>query len=534
MSKGPDPGRPAAIPPAWPGMVACLAASAWIGLGPIHRGHHADSLIPVLASLQRWTPFYWEQDRFGMLVPLLALPIRDPMANLLAQGCMTVAGGLAAFFLLARFVARDASYPMAAALAASAFVLLAPELFRFEYLIDQPYGVGLSLALLGLILAEPGRGTLPRAGGLALMLLAHWVNCATAVYLAPLVAARGALGLLADPGPTLALARRIRARWERGRLGELDVGHAIGAGVRWMRGSETAVALVLLAVGYAAGAAMMGLVTVTSPTNAEALPPRRWPEAWWRLAGQMAIAQRPGTWPLAFGGAGMFGLAAWAGSAEVRRRSPGVIRGAAALLISAVASWLLIGTRSWVAGNGYDYRYTMVATIQIQAACWLVAAAPLRAWPGDARLRRWAVFAAPALLVLASAARDGRPSPARVRADFDRRYGAMTADLLDAGCTHLAGTYWTVWPVVFHANVVLRDRGSTRKFWGATYRASSSPNPANRDVPREEAVIAIPADERGSPAWLGRLDYEPVEEIAGRPTIRVFRPIPRPRAGRSD
>ena len=71
-------------------MVLAALLAVWIDLSPIHRFHNSDSLIPVLMSLDRWTPFYWEQNRFGMLVPLLALPFRDPFANLLVQEVETV------------------------------------------------------------------------------------------------------------------------------------------------------------------------------------------------------------------------------------------------------------------------------------------------------------------------------------------------------------------------------------------------------------------------------------------------------------
>ena len=57
-------------------LVAALAvAAALVDLGGFHRLEQADSIVPVLVSLQRWTPFFWDQERFGMLVPLLALPV---------------------------------------------------------------------------------------------------------------------------------------------------------------------------------------------------------------------------------------------------------------------------------------------------------------------------------------------------------------------------------------------------------------------------------------------------------------------------
>src|SRR5436305_14423335 len=79
-------------------VVSIVAAglAVWIGLGTLHDYDHADSLLPVLVSTQRWTPFFWGQDRFGMLIPLLAMPIRHPLGNLLAQGWMMTAAGLLA------------------------------------------------------------------------------------------------------------------------------------------------------------------------------------------------------------------------------------------------------------------------------------------------------------------------------------------------------------------------------------------------------------------------------------------------------
>ena len=93
--------RPA-VPRLWPWLLVCAALAVWIDLGSLHRCQHADSLLPVPISLYRWTPFYWELDRIGMLVPLLALPFKNPLVNLLVQDAVNVFGGLAFLFLLAR------------------------------------------------------------------------------------------------------------------------------------------------------------------------------------------------------------------------------------------------------------------------------------------------------------------------------------------------------------------------------------------------------------------------------------------------
>src|SRR5260370_42498605 len=97
-------------------LLACALAALWADLGTIHRLQHGDSLLPVLVSLQRWTPFFWEQDRYGMLIPLLARPLANPLTNLLFQGFLNVTCGLAAFFLLARYLVPGPTYPMVGAL----------------------------------------------------------------------------------------------------------------------------------------------------------------------------------------------------------------------------------------------------------------------------------------------------------------------------------------------------------------------------------------------------------------------------------
>src|SRR5258707_11507214 len=96
-------------------VVSIVAAvlAVWIGFGTLHDFHHADSLLTVLISTQRWTPFFWGQDRFGMLVPLLAMPIHHPLANLLVQGWMMTVAALLAPFVMARFLTGRAGAWMA-------------------------------------------------------------------------------------------------------------------------------------------------------------------------------------------------------------------------------------------------------------------------------------------------------------------------------------------------------------------------------------------------------------------------------------
>jgi hypothetical protein len=144
-----------APPRLWPFLLACGAAAVWIDFGAFHQFHTSDSLLPILVSLQRWTPFFWRQDRVGMLVPLVALPVRHPLGNLLFQDAIYIFSGLAAFFLLARYLLRDETYALARMVSATAFIALAPPAYIFDFFANTFYGVWLALGLGGLVILEP-------------------------------------------------------------------------------------------------------------------------------------------------------------------------------------------------------------------------------------------------------------------------------------------------------------------------------------------------------------------------------------------
>src|SRR5436190_6164551 len=169
------------VPP-WIFVVALAAAlAAAMSGGGLHRFQGSDSIVPVLVSLQRWAPFYWQQDRFGMLVPLIVMPLRNPLLNLAAQGWIMATAALLAPFLVARLLLRDvdvthAGAPPAAtgtittsadalqhdwiaagALADMLLLLLVDDFIRFDWLVVQPYALSVSLAAVGLIAADrPG------------------------------------------------------------------------------------------------------------------------------------------------------------------------------------------------------------------------------------------------------------------------------------------------------------------------------------------------------------------------------------------
>jgi hypothetical protein len=473
-------------------------AAALVDLGSFHRLEQGDSIVPVLVSLQRWTPFYWDQERYGMLVPLLAVPIRDPLWNLLFQRFALALAGLGAVVLLARHVLAGRDWPLAGALAAGALLAAAPAPWLFEYLGDQPYGLSLLLALGGLAVAEPGadgRRARPRlAVGLALVAAAHWVNAATGILLLPLAAARAAADRLeGEP------ASAIRAR--------LVVDGA------------------LLAAGLAAGQLFLFLWPAVTrfPLRLDVapLPAGELPAAWAALA---ANAWRgAGAWPAALLGAAAAGVALLS-LPPLRSRVPGALLRAAALVAAAVAYALFAGSLRWVRDNAFHWRYLAPSAVLVHLAAVSLLAEPLARLP---RLARTSALAALALVPAAALSAYGAPSMARVRADLDRVAGRHTADVLAARCALVAGDYWSVWPAVWHASLVARERGDPRPVWGVSHRTNAT---VLQWWPRRaELRICRPLGEDAqAERWMRSFHLWPARVVERRGTVDVLTMDPTP------
>jgi hypothetical protein len=483
-----------AEPPVWPLLLAVAIAAVWIDLGGIQAYHQADTVIPVLASLYYWTPFYWEQDRLGMLVPLLATPFTHPLTNLLVQSGLGIFGGLAALVLVARQAVRDPIWPLAAGGAIALFLTLVPPPVQAAYLLSQPYGVSIALCVGGLLVAASSRGR-PRAGvrlGLALVLVgaAHWVNIAVGLPVAVFVVVRA---LAASPSRPL---RRLFA-------------------------TELGGALLLLGFGLAIGLALQKTLAKRDATALAVISPDGWLEGWRRLLTGGWAMLGPHVGPAVLVGVALAGLVLLvvpAARRGFRAVLPAVLGGTAAALVYPV----VVGTLFWVSANRFSWRYMLPSALflGIAAAAWMVA--PLAA-VGGARLRAGAHIGALALLVLGTVQHTRLPSLAVARGFIDERLGERTADVLKMGATHVAGGYWRVWPAVFHANLVLRERGERRVIWGLTRRS----RPAWkrwRAMPVEQVRVAIPPGDLDAPFFLEFYGIAPVVVVEKHPTMWLVRP----------
>ena len=467
-------------PPLWPCLLACAALAVWIDFGSLHRMQHADSLLSTFISLYRWMPFYWELDRIGMLVPLVARPIKHPLANLLFQDGLYVFCALSALVLLPRYLLRNATFPVAGLLCVAAFVGLTPTPYRFEYFINTQYGVWLFLGLSSLILLESRTGGSPswprRIASAVLMALAHWAYCTAAMFLGPLIVFR-------------AICSWRRSTFVPARPTGL---------VPRLAQSELYNSLATLAIGFATGLGLMRLAPIHD-TNFASLQSIDWPQTWQSLAARTWESLAPQWWPWAWLAAAAIGAIAYCHPA-VRRAASAHWRAALATAAAAVIVGLFIGTRQWVVANQFEFRYLLPSALMLQAGLAGVAVAPLAALDRSAVLRCSYLATIP-LALIAAFASYGRPSLAGVYRDLDPCYASTDADsfqelstreLLDAGITHVAGDYWKVWPAVFRANLALYERGEQRVVWGIAQRSA----PTHRywgKVPRDQMRVAVAA-----------------------------------------
>jgi len=458
-------------PETWLAIAACAAAALWIDLGHFHRIEDGDSMLPVLISLQRWTPFYWEQDRFGQLVPLLAMPLKDPLANLLFQRWFFLFTGLCSFLAAARWAFGRERWQLLGLLGAALWLALMPLVRSYEFLGHNPYALSMLLGFSALLAAE-GEGSRAWRWPLAaaLVLLSHWVSSAMFVFLVPAALGRAA---------ALALGRRGGERWPPLWRGLREAGWALGGG--------------------GAAWAFNRLTGVPRTTALHPVPVQQWPNAWAQLGHHLWADQAPQWLFWASLAAGVAGAAAMARSARWRREAADAARVGVGLLLASAGYFLLVAVQAHVVENLSLIRYLYPALPLLELSLLAPAVLPVEQVL-DARAFRAACGVAAACALGGSALTFGAPAPGSIRADLEA-VSPVTAEAISLRCTHVAGNYWKVWPAVVMANADLYRRGERRQVYGIANRAAVTMDLATAMRP-QDVRIAVALDDGEAMGWL--------------------------------
>ena len=429
--------------------IVIAGLAAWMGLGTLHTSAHADSLLPVLISTQRWTPFFWGQDRFGMLVPLLAMPVHHPLGNLLLQGWIMTTAALLAPFVVSRFLTgRSDDWLAIGAGTNLLFLLITPPAVQYDWLVAQPYGISMLLAFAGLI----GGDRSTRAGdallAFFLLTLACWINIGIIVMIGIAAAVR--------------VARPVR--------------------------------LLALEAAGAAVAALLAKYAASAHTVSALAPPAKWINGWTQLFQnsfgaianpQIAIAAAVGAaiaivWMIRRGRP-----SGRPGRYEPAIGGPLPWRTLMTAVAMAVGTWLVSGTSLWIGMNSYVFRYMyptlMMAGVSAAILLWAPVAGQVKALSTTVLM----------VMIAVALVHSGRPSLGRLERDLDTRFGAQTPAILKSGATVIAGDYWRVWPAVFHANLTLAHAHSRVQVFGLTARSEATD--ALWRVPGQRVLIAAAA-----------------------------------------
>lgn len=392
-------------------VVTLAVAAVLVDLSDIHLLANADTIVPSIMVLQRWTPFYWDQERYGMLVPLVATPLANPLHVFLAIDGICAFLGLLTPVLLGFWLLRDRG--AIAGLSSSALLLLAmPERLRAEYLnAAQPYATSMALAALAMILLDHRRW---RTLAFLVLCLACWVNVATPLWLFPLL---------------LVEKRRAWGDW-------------------------------LVVVGAAAVGAVLMLGAEYRGTSRALVDVSEWAWSLGRLFGRffaLPVGVLLGV-PVVMALVGL-----------VLRPSREVLRKVLALVVGAVVCGLVMGVQLWVYLNLYAPRYLLPCVILVVTAGMLLGVTTLLARADAVRMHAVTVGLC-CVLVGAAPVVLGPPSLERVRSDIALLGGAEAEEAIALRCTHLLGEYWRVWPAIFVAQWRLHEQGTPRRIYGLADR----------------------------------------------------------------
>jgi hypothetical protein len=111
----------------------------------------------------------------------------------------------------------------------------------------------------------------------------------------------------------------------------------------------------------------------------------------------------------------------------------------------------------------------------------------------------------------------------RARVGQIHRFGVDTSEVLAARCTHVAGDYWKVWTVVFHANQIRHEHGEA-PLWGITARSTPTQQLWSK-VPREEMLVAVPVgDEKLADFYFRHYRLPEMEVVEKLRSVTLWRP----------
>ncbi len=111
--------------PFWTSAASLALLSLTICFSEIQQFHNSDSVLTALMSLDRFTPFFWNENRIGNLTPLAMMWVRSPYLNLILQTLLFTAGPILCIAAMNRFCGAPEEVKLRAALRLQLAMLIA-------------------------------------------------------------------------------------------------------------------------------------------------------------------------------------------------------------------------------------------------------------------------------------------------------------------------------------------------------------------------------------------------------------------------
>lgn len=452
-----------------------------INFSSIHAYHNADTLIPALASLQYWTPYYWGQERLGLLFAFLAQPIKSPLYNLLFQTQCSILCAVLSLYFMSKLFQKKMSNFSSTLLALITIVLFFSSFEQFRFFVAHPeYCQAMAFGFGGILLFDnvEGKAFLIRCGaGFLFFLIAGWINISIFILLIPMIIVFRFFECEKEAkpaSPELAGKWSIRSFLRR----ELSRAHT------WSIGA------IILANAIALYGAKHSIYY--QAWKYKILPLMKWPQVW-----ELLLLE---TWNdyyatglyiviLAMLGTGLF--LSWKKELHVFHQNLHILFAATA---SSAMYTGFLGTLSWIYGNSSRSRYMIPVVIISIVAASSILMNGTQIYLKRKQIRGLIVFLC-FLSLFTVIATYSIHTISGVRTVFDSpdwghlslidnqlqnnrledvHYGLVAEEIVKYRITHCIGNYWNVWPSVFKANLLLYERGLNHRVFGITNRSQPS------------------------------------------------------------
>ncbi|MBN1960236.1 MAG: hypothetical protein JW841_04760 [Deltaproteobacteria bacterium] len=424
----------------------CGICAFWIIANARYTASHdGDSLVPILSSLYYWTFFYWQQNRFGMLIPLLTKPISDPWLNLQIQNWLNVFCACTIFFLAAKVIGAK-SYLSAGLLSLTVFLATTHDHFQFSaFSTQQPYPVSLALIFAAIALWDIQKKKW-QILSFCLSLLGAWVNTSAPIIALLIIIFRYRSPFVHEDNPTSS------------RLVKFFHNFNIVADIRL---------IIVLTISLFAGYLAVR-VSPWNNTRLSSVSLTLWPNAIVQLSRNLINEYGPHT--IIVGFVILLILLSLITLATTNLKYRHVLHITLSLFITALVFYLFISSLRWLKSNMYASRYAIPSVILILVASAIQITDTFLLWFNSNKNKIFTIIFTIGLL-FCLAYRFGPPSMSTARTQFDNTFGKNSANIINVGCTHLIGNYYEVWPAVLHSNMLRYEHSNNSRIWGITARS---------------------------------------------------------------